>query len=79
MSTPKRGLNAGAWNEAVTRLQDVGLLAPPSDQDDRLDAHPLVREYFGEQLRRKQPKAWREGHRPLAPPTSASFFRPSAS
>ena len=60
-----KGLNAGAWNEAVTTLQDVGLLAPASDQDDRLDAHPLVREHFGKLLRRKQQKAWREGHRRL--------------
>ncbi len=60
-----KGLNASAWNEAVTTLQDVGLLARASDQDDRLDAHPLVREHFGQQLRRKQLKAWREGHRRL--------------
>ena len=33
--------------------------------DERLDAHPLVREHFGEQLRREQPEAWREGHRRL--------------
>jgi tetratricopeptide (TPR) repeat protein len=60
-----KGLKAGAWNEAVTTLQDVGLLAPASDHDNRLDAHPLVREHFGARLRQKQPEAWREGHRRL--------------
>ena len=28
----------------------------------RLDAHPLVREHFGEELREKHPEAWRAGH-----------------
>ncbi|MEP7120823.1 MAG: SIR2 family protein, partial [Byssovorax sp.] len=60
-----KGLKGGAWNEAVTTLQDVGLLAAASDHDDRLDAHPLVREHFGAQLRQKRPDAWREGHRRL--------------
>jgi hypothetical protein len=30
-----------------------------------LDAHPLLREYFGRQLRRQQPEAWRAAHRRL--------------
>jgi hypothetical protein len=30
-----------------------------------LDAHPLVREYFGDVLRRSDEAAWREGHRRL--------------
>jgi tetratricopeptide (TPR) repeat protein len=30
-----------------------------------LDAHPLVREYFGDALRRSDEAAWREGHRRL--------------
>ncbi len=58
------GLTEGAWNEALTALRDVGLLAGGSEieEAERLDAHPLVREHFGEQLRREQPEAWREGH-----------------
>jgi tetratricopeptide (TPR) repeat protein len=65
LTTFLKGLKAGAWNEAVTTLQDVGLLAPASAHDDRLDAHPLVREHFGLQLRQNQQAAWREGHRRL--------------
>jgi tetratricopeptide (TPR) repeat protein len=61
------GLAEGAWNEAVTALRDVGLLAAGAEGalDERLDAHPLVREHFAEQLKREQPEAWREGHRRL--------------
>ena len=61
------GLTEGAWNEAVTALRDVGLLArgAETEEADGLDAHPLVREHYGEQLRREQPEAWREGHRRL--------------
>jgi tetratricopeptide (TPR) repeat protein len=61
------GLSQGAWNEAVTALRDVGLLAAGSEAEDaeRLDAHPLVREYFGEQLRHQNLEAWREGHERL--------------
>jgi tetratricopeptide (TPR) repeat protein len=59
------GMTGSAWNEAVTTLRDVGLLAVGAEGDARLDAHPLVREYFGEQLRGEQPDAWREGHRRL--------------
>lgn len=32
---------------------------------DVLEAHPLVREYFGDELRRTNEAAWREGHRRL--------------
>ena len=54
-----------AWNEAVTTLRDVGLVLHKEGSDDRLDAHPLVRVYFAEQLRNGQPEGWREGHRRL--------------
>ena len=60
-----KGVGEGGWNEAVTTLRDVGLLAREEEPDDRLDAHPLVREHFGEQVRREKPEAWREGHRRL--------------
>ncbi len=50
----------------MTSLRDVGLLSGGSEMEaEELDAHPLVREYFGEQLRREHPAAWREGHRRL--------------
>ena len=52
-----------AWNKAVAKLQRAGLLS--MEQDKRFDAHPLVREHFGEQLKRDHVEAWREGHRRL--------------
>jgi len=53
-----------AWNTAVTRLRDVGLIAP-KNPDGTLDVHPLVREYFGRRLQEEQLDAFREGHRRL--------------
>jgi tetratricopeptide (TPR) repeat protein len=58
-------MRESAWNEAVSTLREVGLLLGGAESDDRLDAHPLVREHFGEQLRVGQPEAWKEGHRRL--------------
>lgn len=48
------------WNKALAKLRRAGLLA--NSTDDRLDAHPIVREHFGAQLRKDSPDAWREGH-----------------
>ena len=54
------------WRTILTRLRSAGLLAG-KDPDNRayLDAHPLVREYFGEQLRSQQIEAWEECNRRL--------------
>ena len=51
------------WRRAVERLRDVRLLAPvdPSGPD-ALDAHPLVREWFGERLRATNEPAWKAAH-----------------
>lgn len=49
---------------AVARLREVRLLAPMDETEKGgLDAHPLVREWFGEQLRRRNEAAWRAAHR----------------
>jgi tetratricopeptide (TPR) repeat protein len=54
------------WQRAVTRLRHARLLAE-RDQSapDTLDAHPLVREHFSEQLKARYPAAWQEAHRRL--------------
>jgi predicted ATPase len=54
------------WRRVIARLRRAKLVA----QDDphhrgSLDTHPLVRVYFGEQLRCLRPEAWAEGHRRL--------------
>ena len=59
-------LSPANWRPILTRLRSAGLLAG-NDPNNRayLDAHPLVREYFGEQLRSQQTEAWKECNRRL--------------
>lgn len=57
------GLKDAQWNVAVQRLIDIDLLSRSgSGPDAALDAHPLVREYFAEQLQRQSPEAFRAAH-----------------
>ena len=50
----------------LARLRRARLLAgEDSHRPGHLDAHPLVREYFGEQLRSQKTEAWKEGNRRL--------------
>jgi hypothetical protein len=45
----------------LARLRRARLLAGEDPQNPgQLDTHPLVREYFGEQLRSQQMDAWEE-------------------
>jgi len=56
-------LDEGAWQRAIARLRDVRLLAPQDrSTPDVLDAHPLVREWFGQRLEGTNPEAWRAAH-----------------
>jgi predicted ATPase len=63
------------------RLRRARLLAPEDPHNPgHLDTHPLVREYFGEQLRSQRTEAWKECnqrlcnyHRALAPQLPESF------
>lgn len=56
-------LDQAGWRAALTRLRGLRLLAPATaEAPDDLDAHPLVRAYFGERLRDDNPEAWRAGH-----------------
>ena len=51
------------WRRAVTRLRDVRLLAPRDPADlEVLDAHPLVREWFGDRLKATNEAAWKAAH-----------------
>ncbi len=57
------GLTPGRIDYAVQSLRDLGLLLPKDEgAPGDLDAHPLVREYFGARLEKEQPKAWRAAH-----------------
>src|SRR6201990_3159429 len=59
-------LSPTKWRTIVARLRRARLLAgeDPHNPGD-LDTHPLVREYFGEQLRSQQTEAWKECNRRL--------------
>jgi tetratricopeptide (TPR) repeat protein len=54
------------WRTIISKLRRARLLAEEDSQDrGQLDTHPLVREYFGEQLRSQQTDAWKECNRRL--------------
>jgi tetratricopeptide (TPR) repeat protein len=51
---------------ALQHLRDLNLLAEKEEHcPDMLACHPLVREYFGERLRKINSEAWREAHNRL--------------
>jgi hypothetical protein len=59
-------LSPTAWRTILAKLRRARLLAPEDPHDPgHLDAHPLVREYFGEQLRSERSQAWLECNRRL--------------
>src|SRR5262249_44171397 len=74
-------LSPTAWRTILARLRRARLLAGEDpDNPGQLDTHPLVREYFGEQLRSQQMDAWKECskrlyhyYRTLAPQLPNSF------
>lgn len=54
------------WRMILARLRRARLLAGEDPyHPGQLDAHPLVREYFGAQLRSQRADAWKEGNRRL--------------
>lgn len=56
-------LSEADWKFALHRLREVKLLAPEDDyRPGGLDCYPLLREHFGEKLKEKDPKAWKEAH-----------------
>ncbi|HEX6184254.1 MAG TPA: TIR domain-containing protein [Pyrinomonadaceae bacterium] len=57
-------LSEADWLRLIEKLRRTKLIAPASHHrpDDDLDAHPLVREHFSEQLKNEFSDAWREGN-----------------
>ena len=52
-----------AWQLALSSLREHGLLLPADPhQPGTLDAHPLVRVFFQEELEKQRPEAWRAGN-----------------
>jgi tetratricopeptide (TPR) repeat protein len=75
------GLSPTAWRTILAKLRRARLLSVEDPHHPgHLDTHPLVREYFGEQLRNQRTDAWNECnrrlynyYRKLAPETPDSF------
>lgn len=69
LTEPLVGISETQRNLALQRLEDARLFtvsrALGSGELVALDAHPLLREYFGKRLRDAQPEAWRAAHRRL--------------
>jgi hypothetical protein len=60
------GLSPTDWRTLLARLRRARLLAGEDPHHPgQLDAHPLVREYYGDQLRGQRREAWQEGNSPL--------------
>jgi hypothetical protein len=60
------GLSPAEWQTILAKLRRGRLLAGEDlHNPGQLDTHPLVREYFGEQLRSQQTNAWKECNRRL--------------
>jgi hypothetical protein len=59
-------LSATQWRTILAKLRRARLVAgvDPHNPGD-LDTHPLVREYYGEQLRSQRTEAWKECNRRL--------------
>src|SRR6516225_9313319 len=54
------------WRTILSKLRRARLVAGEDPHNPRhLDTHPLVREFFGEQLRSRQSEAWKECNRRL--------------
>ena len=59
-------LSPSEWRTITAKLRRARLLAAEDPHNRRdLDTHPLVREYFGEQLRSQRTEAWKECNRRL--------------
>lgn len=68
LTEPLASLTDDDWEFCLSGLEASKLLTVNRDSSGglvTLDAHPLLREYFAQQLRERQPEAWRAAHRRL--------------
>ncbi|HEX5718188.1 MAG TPA: TIR domain-containing protein, partial [Thermoanaerobaculia bacterium] len=63
LTEPLMDLGEEDWQLALSSLREHGLLLPAdSHQPNTLDAHPLVRVFFQEELEKQRPAAWKVGN-----------------
>jgi len=60
-----RHLREADLDAVLARLRAARLIARQSTHEDTIDAHPIVREHFGQRLADGHGASWREGHRRL--------------
>ncbi len=60
IAVPLAGLAKIKWKKMLVRLRKAGLLLEA--RQDSYDTHPLIRNYFGEQLKTQNPSAWQQAH-----------------
>ena len=69
LTEPLVGVAEDDWEFSLSALRDAKLLTVNREEGSgvliALDAHPLLREYFAQRVRRQQPEAWRAAHRRL--------------
>jgi len=65
LTVPLRDLSEAARRRIFHRLSNLRLIDVPAGPAPPLDAHPLLRECFAEQVRTQFPAAWQAGHRRL--------------
>jgi len=51
-----------ALNRLLTQLEDLRLIARTGKSRRQIDSHPVLRDYFADQLRDKHPEAWKAAH-----------------
>lgn len=54
------GASTKDWSIALSRLQEINLISV--GEDDSVDCHPLLREYFAARLKEQNPAAFRAAH-----------------
>jgi len=64
LNAPLAELSATDWHRLLHRLEALHLIQQ-APEGGSVEAHPLLREYFAEELRRRFPEAARAGHRRL--------------
>jgi tetratricopeptide (TPR) repeat protein len=63
LTEPLMDLGEEDWQLALSNLREQGLLLPADPhQPGALDAHPLVRVFFQEDLKTRWPEAWKAGN-----------------
>jgi tetratricopeptide (TPR) repeat protein len=66
VTSPLLGLPQAQWHRVLNRLRELRLIdLTGPEKSPALDAHPLLRECFAQQVRAQFPAAWQAGHRRL--------------